>query len=112
MTQVTFFERNGRYVGFEAEGHSGFAESGEDIVCAAVSAITLTALNGIESVAGARTDVNRNDDTGYLRVNLSGDDEDYVLRDAHIILRTACEGIRLISGDYPEYVGILIDRRR
>ena len=42
MTTVTFLTEETRIVGFDARGHSGYAEAGEDIVCAAVtSAIRL-----------------------------------------------------------------------
>ncbi|MEG0370647.1 MAG: ribosomal-processing cysteine protease Prp, partial [Hungatella sp.] len=33
-------------------GHAGYAPSGQDIVCAAVSALTLTLIQGLEQVAG------------------------------------------------------------
>ena len=42
MTRVEFFDQDGRITGFSCSGHSGYAEEGEDIVCAAVtSAIRL-----------------------------------------------------------------------
>ena len=43
MTEVTFHTEASRIVGFEVKGHSGYAEEGEDIVCAAItSAVRLT----------------------------------------------------------------------
>ena len=42
MTTITFRTENDRITGFDSQGHSGFAEEGEDIVCAAItSAIRL-----------------------------------------------------------------------
>ena len=42
MTTVTFLMEGNRIIGFDAQGHSGYAEAGEDIVCAAItSAIRL-----------------------------------------------------------------------
>lgn len=38
MTKLTFFRNKEHYMGFDCRGHSDFAESGSDIVCAAVSA--------------------------------------------------------------------------
>ena len=43
MTEITVFLKDGKPIGFDAHGHTGYAECGEDIVCAAVSAITQTA---------------------------------------------------------------------
>ena len=37
MTKLRVFKNGDNYVGFECFGHSGYAEQGEDIVCAAVS---------------------------------------------------------------------------
>ena len=36
MTTVTFHTQGSRITGFDAAGHSGYAEEGGDIVCAAV----------------------------------------------------------------------------
>lgn len=37
MTTVTFLTEEARIVGFDAQGHSGYAAEGEDLVCAAVT---------------------------------------------------------------------------
>lgn len=43
MTTVTFHSQGNRITGFEVQGHSGFADAGADILCAAVtSAVRLT----------------------------------------------------------------------
>ena len=49
MTRVTFYQnRNGQITGFEARDHSGYAEAGEDIVCAAVSALVIHTVNSLD----------------------------------------------------------------
>ena len=48
MTTVCFYKTNGIYYGFEERGHTGFAESGEDILCSALSAMTMLLINTIE----------------------------------------------------------------
>ena len=43
MTTVTFHMEGERIVGFTVQGHSGYADEGSDIICAAVtSAVRLT----------------------------------------------------------------------
>ena len=37
MTSVIFHTVEDRIIGFDAQGHSGYGEQGEDIVCAAVT---------------------------------------------------------------------------
>lgn len=48
MTKITFFKRDGIYYGFKEVGHTGFAEAGEDILCAALSSMTMLIINAIE----------------------------------------------------------------
>ena len=54
MTEITVFLKDGKPIGFDAHGHTGYAECGEDIVCAAVSAITQTAAMGVSDLSAAR----------------------------------------------------------
>ena len=53
MIQVTIFrdstEDGDIYTGVELLGHAGFAQSGQDIVCAAVSALVLNMANSVET---------------------------------------------------------------
>ena len=37
MTTVTFLTEDARIIGFDVQGHSGWGESGEDIICAAIT---------------------------------------------------------------------------
>ena len=37
MTTITFQSQGSRVIGFDVQGHSGWGESGEDIVCAAIT---------------------------------------------------------------------------
>ena len=48
MTHVTFYKSNDVFYGFKEEGHAGFAEEGNDIVCSALSAMTMLVINAIE----------------------------------------------------------------
>lgn len=36
------------YAGFSSKGHAGYAEEGYDIICAAVSVLTVNTINSIE----------------------------------------------------------------
>ncbi len=48
MTRITFYRRGGVFYGFEEIGHSGFADAGNDILCAAISSMTMLVINMIE----------------------------------------------------------------
>ena len=48
MIDVIAFAKNGKYTGLKVSGHANFDEEGKDIVCAAVSVLTLNLANSIE----------------------------------------------------------------
>ena len=81
--------------GYEVSGHTGYAEAGQDIVCAALSFLSITCANALEVVAGARTKVQQRD--GYLRVMTA----DRNLK-AQAILETFALGIKELSKSYPD----------
>ena len=48
MTKIVFFRSGGVFYGFEEHGHTGYASAGEDILCSALSAMTMLVMNTIE----------------------------------------------------------------
>lgn len=48
MIRVWTTKVDGCYRTFHIDGHAGYAEMGEDIVCAAVSALVINTINSIE----------------------------------------------------------------
>lgn len=111
MTAVTFFQNGSLLTGFRAKGHSGYAEEGSDIVCAAVSALTQTAEAGIRKVAKARAKITLDEARALLEVLLL-ESEAEPMRAAQIILRTLEEGILDIERQYPEFVRTSYRERR
>ena len=113
MTRVTFFEcEDGSLVGFEASGHSGYGEYGSDIVCAAISALTQSAAQGIAEVVGAPILSKTNEDTGYLDCVIQIGATPKQLADAQILLKTLKMALTAISNDYPGTIRIIIRERR
>ena len=48
MTTIVFYKTDGFYYGFEEQGHTGYADAGEDILCSALSSMTMLIINSIE----------------------------------------------------------------
>lgn len=70
MTTVSFRMEGERIVGFHAKGHSGYAEAGSDIVCAAVtSAVRLTEC-AVNDVLGLEAAVKVRQKDAYLSLKL------------------------------------------
>ncbi|MBQ8321249.1 MAG: ribosomal-processing cysteine protease Prp [Clostridia bacterium] len=68
MTTITFYKTDGYYYGFEEQGHTGFAESGEDILCSALSAMTMLLINTIEISYASTVDYTIDEKTTDIRL--------------------------------------------
>ena len=68
MTTVVFYKTNGHYYGFEEQGHTGYAESGDDILCSALSAMTMLIINAIEISYASEVDYTIDEKTTNIRL--------------------------------------------
>ena len=68
MTTVTFYKTNGFYYGFEENGHTGYGESGDDVLCAALSAMTMLIINTIEVSYASRVDYTIDEKTTDIKL--------------------------------------------
>ena len=95
-------EFNIRKGSFTIKGHSGSAESGQDIICAAVSSAAYMAVNTITEILGQNVDANVSD--GYMKIKLSGNNQA-----ATDILRGLHLHIEELSKDYPDFIKIITE---
>ncbi len=72
MTTVTFFTEGKRIIGFDAKGHSGYAEAGSDIVCAAVTSAVRVVEATINDVLGLAASVKVRKKSGTVEFRLPG----------------------------------------
>ena len=70
MTKVVFFKSGDSFWGSEEQGHTGFAESGEDILCSALSSMTMLIINAIEVAYASSVDYEIDDETTHVRVSV------------------------------------------
>ena len=70
MTTVVFYKADGCYYGFEEQGHTGYAESGDDILCSALSAMTMLIINTVEISYAARVDYTIDEKTTDVTVRI------------------------------------------
>ena len=68
MTTITLYKTNGIYYGFEEQGHTGFAESGDDILCSALSAMTMLIINAIEVTYASTVEYTIDEETTDIRL--------------------------------------------
>ena len=112
-TTVTFLKRSdGALLGYRANGHSGYAESGADIVCAAISALTQTTLNGLKNVLKVPVMFDQDDDGAFIEAILTPEASEDQIRQAQLLLVTLLEGLQAIQREYPRNLRIIFKERR
>lgn len=112
-TTVTFLKRSdGALLGYRANGHSGYAEAGADIVCAAISALTQTTLNGLKNVLKAPVMFDQDDDGAFIEAILTPEASEDQIRQAQLLLVTLLEGLQAIQREYPRNLRIIFKERR
>ena len=105
MTRCEFFTEDDRITGFSISGHSGYAEAGQDIVCAAISAVVTMAEATINDGCGAKAKVRVKEEDARVTLTLpaSCDEEDAVQAVLAGMLLTLA-GMR---DDYPDFIEVL-----
>ena len=105
MTRCEFFTDDDRITGFSISGHSGYAEAGSDIVCAAISAVVTMAEATINDVCGAKAKVRVKEEDARITLMLpaSCDEEETV----QAVLSGMLVTLLSFKEDYPDYIEVL-----
>ena len=105
MTRCEFFTNEDRITGFSVSGHSGYAEAGADIVCAAVSAVVTMAEATINEVCGTKAKVRVKEEDARVTLTLptSCDEEETV----QAVLAGMMLTLISIQEDHPDYIEVL-----
>ena len=105
MTKCEFFTEGDRITGFSVSGHSGYAESGKDIVCAAISAVVTMAEATINDVCGAKAKVRVKEEDARISLTLptSCDEEDTI----QAVLAGMMVYFIDLRDQYPDYIEVL-----
>jgi len=105
MTQIKIFrDKDANIVKGELSGHTGYADLGEDIVCASVSSVLIMTLNGIERVLNVIFGAEEGD--GYLLFVLPDDLDDNKRKEINILLDSMYLHLQMIADEYPDNVKI------
>ena len=96
MTKVTFYQKNGVVIGFDAWDHAGYANAGEDIICAAVSALVLNAINSIEAFTSDAFTADVKEEDGRIEFRL---EQDNPSDDTTLLLKSLILGLQGIENE-------------
>ena len=97
MVKAVIYKKNGEYSGFLCKGHAGFAKIGSDIVCSAVSTLTINTVNSIEEFTDSH--IIGEVSEGMLKCDFPEglDDKGKLLMDSLML------GLNQIQKDYNKY---------
>ena|ERR1700687_4576190 len=100
--RVSVQRRAGKIVGLEVTGHAGFATAGKDVVCAAVSALVLTAAHALKQHCKARASIVDDGHAYAIDVPAGGN------ACAQIVLETTLSGLQAIARSYPVHAVVRV----
>ena len=107
MTKVTIYKNvKNECVGFKALGHAGYAEEGEDIVCAAISILTINTMNAIETFTDADVSLEMDEEIGFIEYRI-----EEPTKETSLLLDTMVLGLQTMVDDenYAEYIDLLFE---
>ncbi len=95
---TTFFckKTTDGYQGFTLTGHAGYAESGSDLVCAAISVLVINTINAMETLAGEKMEVVAGEEDGVIDVVFV----DPVNEKTKLLMDTMILGLKSIAQQY------------
>lgn len=98
-------------ISFELSGHAESGPYGEDIVCAAVSALSIGTVNSLIEISHVDPDIEMHDEEGgYLSVTLPNNLSKEKEHDAQLLLESLCLSLKSVQEEYPEYINLREDR--
>ena len=105
MTKIQIYKKNDNIVGFTLSGHTGFSEEGQDVLCAGISAISQSTVLGILQVLNLKPEIKRNDNKGYLKLDLLNCSEQQI-QSAQVLLKTMQKSLEDISIGNKKYMKV------
>jgi uncharacterized protein YsxB (DUF464 family) len=91
---------------FTLSGHAEFAESGKDLVCAAVSGIAFGVINAIEALLNIQLMINTDEKNGFLQCIVPTSIEPAVHEKVQLLLEGMVVALQSIASEYGAYITI------
>ena len=109
MTTVVFRMEDDRITGFEAKGHSGYAEAGEDIVCAAVTSAVRLVEATVNDVLGLAASVKIREQDASISLRLPGCLDETTEEVCQSLMTGLMVYFTQLHDEYPDNIEVLED---
>ena len=107
MTIIKINYNNDYIIGFEANGHTGYAPQGHDILCASMSSIMQTAVLGLMNLTNLKLNYKTDEKKGLISLKI--EDKNFETQDflnGQVILKTMVCGIKDVASEYKKYIKV------
>lgn len=100
MVRIQFFQQEKQLCGCTFSGHAGFAESGEDIVCASISSAVQLTANTLTEIFHINADIAVSENSITIKL------PECCSEDGIKILEGLKLQAELLKNDYPKFIQI------
>lgn len=105
MVKITVYQNHDQqFVGFDCLGHAEYSDE-NDIVCAAVSAMTINCMNSIEEFTDALFYCDSNETDGMISFRITENNG----ADAQLLLKSLVLGLENMESNYEEYIDLIFE---
>ena len=107
MTTITFRTEGDRIIGFDSQGHSGYAEEGADIVCAAISSTISLVDVTINDVLGLAASVKIREEDTFISIRLPGGLSEYAEHTSQTLMTGLMVYFAQLHDEFPDNIEVL-----
>ena len=100
MTKIEIYKKNDEIFSIIIKGHTGYNEYGKDIVCASLSTMVITTINGIEKICDDTIKYEKKE--GYLKIEILKQNEI-----SNKLIENLIDLIINLSKDYPKNIKLI-----
>lgn len=106
MIYAVVRKKNNNIVSILLRGHAESADEGLDMVCSAVSAVSITIANGITEVLKLKPEIELED--GFLSIDVGGLTDDEIFK-SQVLMETMLLGIKSIENSFGSYIKVTVE---
>ncbi|HWJ79265.1 MAG TPA: ribosomal-processing cysteine protease Prp [Niallia sp.] len=107
MIDITIIKSDtGLIDSFTISGHALFANKGDDIVCAGVTAVSFGSINAVIALTGITPIIKQGKDGGYLQCTIPENIPDATRDKIQLLLEGMVVSLETIEREYGKYVAI------
>ena len=107
MTTITFRSEGGRIIGFDSQGHSGYAEEGADIVCAGITSAIRLVEATINDVLGLAASVKVREEDTFISLRLPGGLSEEIDNTCQILMAALMVNLVELQEQYPDHINVM-----